>query len=88
MSELMYRTRMYDYLHHGLTVDKFIKEFTNQWKHDREDHSFDPRFPRLIDRLFTSCDCYCEDPKGEFELSEMELKKEIQLLTYLWWGHY
>lgn len=86
MSESAYRSVIDSYLNHRLTVDEFIDSFMTQWKNDREYNSFDPRFRRLIDRLFTSCDCYHEDPKGEFEISEIELKNEVELLNYIWWG--
>ena len=86
MSESAYKSIIDDYLTDQLTVDEFINLFMNQWKYDRENDSLDPKFGRLIDRLFTSCDCYDENPEGEFEISEKELKNEIQLLAYIWWG--
>lgn len=86
MPETTYKVLIDSYLSHRLTVDEFINSFMKQWKNDREYDSFDPRFRRLIDRLFTSCDCYCENPETPFQLSEIELKNEIQLLRHIWWG--
>lgn len=86
MSESAYRSIIGGYLNHGLTVDEFVNSYIIQWKQDREYDSFDPRFRRLIDRLFTSCDCYHKDSEGAFEISETELKNEVQLLTHIWWG--
>ena len=39
-----------------------------------------------MDRLFTSCDCYRPDPEGPIEISEEELRREILLFRYIWWG--
>ena len=44
------------------------------------------RFDRLMDRLFTSCDCYWPDPEGPIEISEEELRRELSLFRYIWWG--
>jgi hypothetical protein len=85
MSESAYRLIIEDYLNHQLTVNEFIDSFMKQWKQDRENESFDPRFRQLIDRLFTSCDCYDEEPEEEFEISETELKNEVRLLRSIWW---
>ena len=45
------------------------------------------RFGRLMDRLFTSCDCYRPDPEGPLEISEEELRRELSLFRYIWWGN-
>jgi len=44
------------------------------------------RFGRLMDRVFTSCDCYRPDPEGPIEISEAELRRELSLFRYIWWG--
>ena len=70
-----------------MNVEDFIDSFFSQWRHDRDNGIANaPRFQRLIDRIFTSCDCYSENPQGSFEISEQGLKNEVQLLAHIWWG--
>ncbi|SFF31579.1 colicin immunity domain-containing protein [Spirosoma endophyticum] len=87
MSELAYKSIIYQFLNHKLTVEEFIDLYMQQWKSDRDDISLDPRFRRLIDRVFTSCDCYREAPKTAYEIDEKDLRNEIDLLSYIWWQY-
>ena len=87
MTEDKYKVLFDDFLTNKLDVDTFIERFMTQWRIDRDmNESNDNRFQRLINRVFTSCDSYSEMPKGQFEISEAELKKELGLLSYIWFG--
>ena len=86
-SEHYYKLIMDQYLEDQIVVDEFIKLFIAHWRraHDAS-NNYDERFNRLISRLFTSCDCYSKEPEGPFEILEMELKNEVQIFRWIWWG--
>jgi hypothetical protein len=87
MTEDKYKKLFDDYLTDKSGVDDFIDRFMNQWRADREKkEDNDSRFQRLIDRVFTSCDCYSATPEGQFEMDEKQLKDEVGLLTHIWFG--
>lgn len=87
MTENTYKVIIDKYLQGNLNVDQFIEEFMEQWRKDRDSNTVnDERFQRLIDRVFTSCDCYSEEPKREIEITEKQLKDEISLFRYIWFG--
>jgi hypothetical protein len=87
MTEDKYKKLFDDYLTDKSGVDNFIDRFMNQWRADREKkEDNDSRFQRLIDRVFTSCDCYSATPEGQFEMDEKQLKDEVGLLTHIWFG--
>ena len=87
MTEDKYKKILDDYLTDKSSVDDFIDRFMNQWKTDREkNEDNDSRFQRLIDRIFTTCDCYSPTPEGQFEIDEKQLRNEIGLLTHIWFG--
>ncbi len=87
MNELKYKILLEDYLSKKYDVDKFIDKFMFEWKSDRDANVIhDDKFQRIIDRIFTGCDSYAKNPKDEFEISEKELKDEVGLLKYLWFG--
>lgn len=87
MTEDRFKKIFEDYLTNKSGVDDFIDRFMNQWRVDRDkNESNDSRFQRLIDRVFTSCDCYSATPEGPYEIDEEQLKDEVGLLTYIWYG--
>jgi hypothetical protein len=87
MTEHKYKLLIDNYLEKRSSVEEFIATFFNQWRHDRDTEVvYDPKFQRLIDRIFTSCDCYSDNPQRQIEISEMELKRELELLSHIWWG--
>ena len=87
MSEHKYKTIIDDYLSNTFSVTEFIIKFMLAWKDDRDNNvAYDEKFQRLIDSVFTSCDCYNENPQGKFEITENELKQEISLLNHIWFG--
>jgi len=86
-TEKAYQTIFDDYLSGKGGVDTFIERFMTQWRTDRDaDTRLDERFQRLIDRVFTSCDCYSENPSDNFEISEEELRREVAMLRHIWFG--
>ena len=88
MTEYKYQQIFDDFLTEKLDVDNFIERFMDQWRIDRDiNESYDIRFQRLIDRLFTSCDCYSKTPDGQFEINESQLKYEVGLLSHIWFGY-
>ena len=87
MTEDKYKEMFDDFLTDKLDVDHFIERFMNQWRTDRDmNESNDMRFQRLIDRLFTSCDCYSKTADGQSEINEGQLKDEVGLLSHIWFG--
>lgn len=87
MTEDKYKRIFEDYLADKLHVDDFIENFMRQWKADRDNEERnDKRFQRLVDRIFTSCDCYSSTASGQFEISEKQLKGEVGLLNHIWFG--
>ena len=88
MSELSYKIIIDKYLNDKCSTDEFINSYYNQWRKDRDDETmktFDPKFQRLIDRIFTSCDCY-KHPLKSIRISESELKNELRTLSHIWFG--
>jgi hypothetical protein len=87
MTENKYKKIFDDYLTDKLDVENFIERFMTQWKTDRDGNkNNDQRFQRLIDRIFTSCDCYSATPEGQFEINEKQLKDEVGVLLHIWFG--
>lgn len=87
MTEDKYKKIFDDYLTNKSGVEDFVNRFMNQWREDSDKkEANDSRFQRLIDRVFTSCDCYSAIPEGEFEIGEKQLKDEVGLLTHIWFG--
>ena len=89
MSELKYKTILGKYSNDEISVEEFIDDYFALWKADRDSgkmQEYDIKFRRLINRIFTSCDCYDPQPSNSYEITEKELKAEIQLLAYIWWG--
>lgn len=88
-SELAYKKIIEQFLKGQLPGGKFIDGYMIQWKKDRDDNtSFDPKFYRLKDRIFTSCDCYFEKPENPWEISQEQLRAEVELLAYIWFDLY
>jgi len=87
MAEDNYKRIIDTFLANEIDVNKFIDQFMNQWRKDRDENvKNDNRFQRLIDRIFTSCDCYNEKPEKHFEIDENKLKQEVELLRHIWFG--
>lgn len=87
MAEEDYKAILDGYLEKRIEVNDFVNSFMNQWRIDRDANTlFDNKFQRLIDRLFTSCDCYSEKPEHQIEISENELRNEVDLLRHIWFG--
>ena len=86
MSEDNYKHFIDEFLTRNVNVDGFIDMYMAQWKSDRDKVvSYDPKFQDLLDRIFTSCDCYYEKPQNPHEISEEELRQEIGLLRTIGW---
>ncbi len=87
MTENRYKEIFDDYLEGTLNVDAFIDKFMNQWREDRDNNiQNDDRFQRLVDRVFTSCDCYTKQPVRSVDINEEQLKSEVALFRYIWFG--
>ena len=95
MNEGDYKPILADYLGNRLTVDEYISAFMKQWKHDRDEAWSQPlpeqaprqeQFHEMMNRLFTSGDCYDEHPESPWEISEEELRQEVQLFYQRLWG--
>ena len=74
-----------------LTADQFADNFMDLWREDRDNvirsksDALDPRFRRIVDRIFTSCDCL-NDTSDKFTISEDDLRQEVDLLRHIWFG--
>ncbi|GAA4339257.1 hypothetical protein GCM10023149_49840 [Mucilaginibacter gynuensis] len=89
MDETKYKDLIDMFLSQQIDVNMFINKYFVKWKNDRDNGNiaaYDPKFQRIIDRVFTSCDCYTEKPEHPHEISEEELRLEIDLLRHIWWG--
>ncbi len=87
MEEDIYRRIIDNYLSNKLDVVKFVDQFIHQWRRDRSANvKNDSRFQRLINSIFTSCDCYASKPEIHYEIDEKQLKEEVVLLRYIWYG--
>lgn len=83
----MYKNIINDYLTGQNDVAQFVRRFMDQWRTDRDAGTRkDPIFQRLLDRIFTSCDCYSDQPESEFEIDGQTLKQEVSLLSHIWYG--
>lgn len=45
---------------------------------------YDPRFQRLIDRIFTGYEFYSWKPEQPYEIKENQLKDVVALLIHVW----
>ena len=88
-SERSYLQVVQSFLQGQLPVDGFIREFMRLWRADRdaESKSLDGsstevtqggEFSNALDRAFTACDCFSHEPISEFEISEAQLRRELQ----------
>jgi len=88
MPESTYKEIIDKFLSNRTSVDAFIDAYFQLWRADRDSgtmEAYDDRFQRLINRVFTSCDCYAEIPEQSHEVSEIELRNELALLRHIWW---
>ena len=95
MNEDNYKPILAAYLGNRLTVNEYITAFMEQWKRDRDEAWSKPlrkeslrqeQFHELMNRLFTSGDCYEEHPTAPWEISEEEVRQEVQLFYHRLWG--
>ena len=82
-----YRKLFDDFIQETLSVERFVSDFMQQWRQDRDSGTlYDALFQRIIDRIFTSCDAYDSTPERPWEIDAEELKHEVALLTHIWFG--
>lgn len=87
MRESEYLILFNNFISNEVSSESFILAFMQLWRKDRDQSTrFDPKFHRLIDRVFTSCDCYDENPSKPEEINEEELRNEVALLNHIWFG--
>lgn len=88
-NERIYLQVVQSFLQGQLPVDAFVREFMNQWRQDRdadwkllEGASTSAlqanEFSAALAQAFTACDCYSHEPNNEFEISETQLRLELQ----------
>ena len=94
MLEADYKPIIEAYLARRSTVEGFITDFMYQWKVDRdktlgqplrEEQPVEARFRDMMNRLFTSCDCYAERPEAAHEIAEHTLRAEVTLFHNIIW---
>ena len=77
------------FLQSQVSVDDFVRAFMYQWREDRdaewallEQASSSPvqsdEFVAAVDQAFAACDCFSHEPSNEFEISEAQLRFELQ----------
>lgn len=89
--EQSYQHLITQFIQSDIDADAFEKQYDALWCKHRDNGAFDGldvRFQRLIDHLFTSCDVYEPDaqPNDPYTISAEQLKQEVELLAYVWWG--
>ena len=84
--EQSYQAIILRFISQETTVDTFVNAFIARWQIDRDVDVSDSKFRRMIDRLFTSCDCYDAFPNRTLgQITEAELRNEVELLSHIWW---
>ena len=79
------------FLHGHLSVDDFVLAFMDQWRDDRDAERAlldgqstsavqSDEFTTAVDQAFTACDCFSHEARNEFEISEAQLRHELQQL--------
>jgi hypothetical protein len=87
--ETHYKRLIEAFLKADISVDQFVSDFQQFWGECRDNGAaarLDPRFQRLVDRIFTSCDVYTPEPVERYEFDAEQLWLEVHLLAYIWWG--
>ena len=83
----IYKRIIDNYLADKLDVIKFIERYVNQWRRDKSVKLYnDSRFQWLINRIFTSCNCYAAKPESQFEIDEKQLREEVGKFRNIWYG--
>ena len=88
-SERIYIHVVQRFLQGQLPVEDFVRDFMQLWRDDRDAEwkSLERSsiasiqygdFSRALDQAFTACDCFSHEPSTEFEISESQLRHEIQ----------
>ena len=85
MAESNYKQVIGQFLTREADVQTFVDQYFALWKSDPDHENNDNRFQRLVNRIFTSCDCYAAIPENSLEITEDELRQEVALLHYIWW---
>lgn len=89
MSEFEYKEVIEKFLSGTIGADEFVRSYMDVWRKCRDSgiaESHSEKFQRLTSRIFTSCDVYDPNPEKEWEFNEKQLKEEVDLLAYIWWG--
>lgn len=52
------------------------EEFQQKWRELFDSESYE-NLSAMIDRIFTACDVYQVEPEAEYEIDELELRREV-----------
>ena len=90
MTEESYRRLIWNYLSEKVSAEDFVDAFFKQRREDGvgpeyEHADQDPRFLRLLDRVFSACDCFDSELNHPVGLTEEQLRHEVGLLYSVWW---
>jgi len=88
-SEQSYLQVVQGFLQGQLLVDDFIRDFMRLWREDRDAEwkllegsstaaIHGDEFCDALDQAFTACDCFSHEPTNELEISEAQLRRELQ----------
>lgn len=87
MQEAGYQSLFDQFIRENLPAGTFVEAFMKEWRKDRDEATrHDPRFQRLLDRIFTACDCYEPQPALPIEIDAEQLRREVELLHHIWFG--
>ena len=97
-NENVYRELIRDFLSQQIDAIIFVEKFIAQWKHDRDkqfeeiNKGIEPSeteeelSDKLLDQIFTACDCYNPKPEEKYELNDEQLFIEVKKLASNYWG--
>lgn len=99
-NEEIYREIIRGFLSKKTNSNTFVNEFMEQWKHDRDkqwediEKGEEPNEAenelnnKLLDQIFSACDCYDPNPENEYEINDEQLFNEVKILATNYWGDF
>ena len=90
MAETAYQALIRSCLRNEISIDSFVERFSEIWRSDRDSGEMTVyciQFQRLIDRVFTNCDCLAPTPESATDMDEDAFRTELQLMYEIWWGY-
>ncbi len=94
--ESKYYSIIASFLLEEISGSVFVENFMKQWRIDRDNQWEEIRsgtqpsteeyeFCGMLDRIFTACDCFTENPDSEYDIDEIQLRTEVRSNSKLRW---